>query len=1140
DRLYFFNGDLRHLYRYYYSYKQFVQVGLDTSHYSINHPINKLRNSKLFLVSPIEATVCEDRLFIFGYYPYTEKLGGGPCNLAIDMETKEVIDLTDADPYHNLNVHYLTPISKIELISTNPDTNLSHYFLNFSPLFPYTKNQIPHPDGCGEDIANVGYPTKYSNACICEIDNKPKYIDRYGMFEISNWYEEELHGKPFSKITDSTTITPDQIAEINEILDSTSLVAIPRFQYSLQSLNYGDEVKLPIRFVWTSKGRIYIVGDDGNILRINPNDGTMFKYFSQLWEGSSIGMWDNIVYCFGGKFGGWKPYTQNGLPCPTTGTDGEQILTHNGFLKFDLNYNEFCINYLQTIPDNLTRIDYDIIRDYLTDLSQDFLTSDLDKQTLQDVKDQLYLKTQNIIADLSRRILAYETGNRPSDRAYACSCQIDNKLYILGGIHITIPPLAECPVYSVLGDFYCYDMEEQRWIQLASAPFTICYGSLVYDGNDRIFLIGGFKSFGPALDYEDHNNEIWYYKISTNTWHKYYYVPATYRGRGKATCYRINDKIIIIYGCQAIFASSGEDCPQEVDFPVDDIWILDLTKEIMYQVITAYPNEGLIVQNNLDPDDRYFQILPSRPYLYDTKSIFGMSNLALRLYTFDIVNKTFDYVSIIPDQETRWTFNIGSIDEGTGEWKPSINYPTRYLGAFYHKNRLYIVGSYKPSAGSEKEYFRLFYVNEYNQLKQIVIDFPLLKSPKVVVYDNNKYLYCFWNAYNIWRLDMDNLGDPNAWLRLPPNPDIEKDWIVIEYAFWLDDSNEIVFCSKGGTVLKFNPETNGWILIKEESWSEAEKAQDIAISENTLYYFKEKSLFGRYFDINLRQFDNFYFNLLKLRFKEFKFVEYDYLPALIKRHRLLVSNWCGHINYAWIKIVGNFDLYFDLNEYTRCHEIRVYGDDYVLNNPDNCKLIIRTKNGFQTLLNPDTIINDPEWEFDSEFFRRYRKWDFNLNDYIYTIKPPNYLKFEIPDAIKEFEVIYKPEFSESNYIAHINAIECHNINPYLVFTQNGNQIFSITIEPFETEESAVYTVTVTNSGPTMVYDVKTYIFENKQKILFSKYGTEWKFADIDDPLELVDQLYPGNSVSFLIKAKKFDEIIPLKLELVVTGKTTTQ
>ena len=1100
DRLWFFNGEVK-LYRYYYERKQFVPVGLDTSHYSVNHPLNTIKNERLYLVAPLEATLIEDRLFIFGYYPSSITHGGRAANLAIDFNTFEVISIDDCTK--SIVPHYLTPLNKVTLLSINPDTNLGLYYLNYSPIQPLTKNQLPHPD------YSIG-------ALVAETSDGTKLMDKSGIFQIKSYWES-VTDKTFSFVTDSTTVTEEEIQSKNALFDSTGVVEIPWFLYSLKSLNFSEYYEAPLRGWFEKEERIFIIDNNGKIVKINTNDGSKFDYLAELWKGSVFGYKDGIIYCFGGEPNTWGYYSQHGI---RAGGLDENALCHQGFMKFDLNYNEFQVSYLQTIPDKFERIDYEIVKEYLIDLAQDNITDDLDKEHVEAVREQLYLQTQKILTDLSGRQITYENGTRPSARTLAQSAQIGSKIYVFGGAYKHSDDFG-CPHWSPLSDCHYYDIDENKWVSLAKCPIAVYNGAVVWDGDDKIYLIGGYKKDG----FKGPNKEIWIYSISKDTWTKLLHVPLGYRGRGKPTCFRKENKIVIIYGAQTQEVMEGEGCPHYIDYGIDDIWVLDLEQSVFYRAARAYPNEGLIIQNNEDLDNRYIELWPSAPYIEEVTDDNRLVT-SLRKWLFDIVEKEYSYVEIQPDAETYYSFSMNYTGETNGG-SPS----TAYLKAFYHKGKLYLFGYIIPPQNQAVQLCRFYYVDENNVLRQITRGFPISGSaPKAVVYDNNKYMYCYWNGYNLWRLNLDYIEED--WFRAPPNPDLEKSFVNIDHAFYYEPSNEIIFCSIDGCVVKYHAETNCWLLNKEVSWENStEKIADIVIADEFLYYFKEKSLWGKIYNVLTRQYDCFYFNLLKLQVKHWNFMSYDYLPSTVKRKRLYVINKLGHVMYAWTRIKGKLDLEISLPNFYRADELRIYCDYHCYEHPEMFQVKVRYFDGWKDLGTGTSVVNDQDWSWDTEYYRRYKK--LVGTNWIYSDCPPNFVKYTLQKPVDRIRIVGKAPYSISNYIAHLNDIRLLNTAPKLEFTDaTGNPIFNITIEPFYTEESIWYGITVTNSSSSTVTDVKTYI-KDDETILFSKDLNEWRIADQDNPLELAAELLPGNSVSFWIKAISTKR--PITEDLIVMG-----
>lgn len=695
DRLWLFNGDLSGLYRYFYGRKEFVKQ--PTLRGFVRNELSDFIARKEYLSPPIQVQLIGNRLFI-----YSSDFG----LLLINMETRELIDLSKEFENITGNVLWLTDYKGILL----DKDKMSLFYLNYSEPQPLTKNQIPSSffsysikDGLPRNqfISDIG---------ITEYDNSLIYMDKSGYFKIHDEYEyldkiELRNNQELSFIglqSDYPNLNLDDETTINNLTQQKiENPTVNPFRYWFLYNIHSNSFKLmkgAIKFIKREKdaeGRFYVIYENGNIVRFNKRDDTFFVYFSNLWRGSAIGYdkRNDVIYCFGGLIdvevnqetgevkitSPRKPYLQNGMLFQPQGSacqpEGFKYQSsHSGFMCYDLALNEFSLNgIIDFVKRNkIEVVEYDVIKDYLTDLAEDYFNaygSSLSPEVRELVGRKIYLKTSDIITDLSQIPLTYENGERPYARAYMISLDTENGLYIFGGAEVI---RGECcntneliGLCKKIGSFslsnatpemidnlsksaYFFNYETRRWRRLSNLPYWLYFGSATYDRKrNRIIIVGGAK----GEDLQNLNRDIIIYNIDSDNYELLKGIPQKYKGRLSPTLHWIDeDRLLIMYGTQAIKIEKNCDVSKRIEylvFPVRDAWIIDFAKEIMYKAFEDYFTQNGIVINDFSTQyskQRNMYVLNAFPLKVD-------NDFTIRLYEYNLVNGDVKSYPLTPDTE---------------------------------------------------------------------------------------------------------------------------------------------------------------------------------------------------------------------------------------------------------------------------------------------------------------------------------------------------------------------------------------------------------------------------------------------------------------------------------------------------------
>lgn len=1260
DRLWMFNGDLSGLYRYYYSKKEFVKQ--PTLRGFVRKQLSEFIASKSFLNPPIQVQFLNNKLFIYS---------SDFKQLIVNVETRELIDLSKEFENITGNVLWLSDISGILL----DKDKTSLYYLNYAEAQPLTKNQLPSSffTYSIRDGLSRGFFLK--DVEISDFENGTLFLDKSGYFKLHDEYEYLDKRKLYQNQQFSFVGLQSQFPEYNlndnnvitnltneKLLDPTIVPITYWFLYNAHS-NTFKLTKGAIKVLKREKdldGKFYIIYENGNIVRFNKRDDTFFTYYTQLWRGSAIGYdrKNDVIYCFGGLIDATvnengtvnilnrKPYLQNGMQfIPKSQTcrpfGYKYQASHSGFMYYDLKLNEFSLNGIINFVrrNNIEVVEYDVIKDYLLDIANDYFDtygSSLSPEVEEMIRGKIYLRTREILDDLSQLNKTYENGTRPYARAYMLNVDTGNSLYIFGGAEVIRGDC--CNVNNNIGicrrigsyslnnatpqdiddlskSAYVFNYETQTWRRLANLPFWLYMGSAIYDEKrNKIILVGGAK----GEDLQNLNKDIIIYDINQNSYELLRGIPREYKGRLNPILHWIDeDRLLIMYGTEAI--KKDKECDGGgknivyLIFPVRDAWIIDFSKNVMYRAFEDY-----FVQNSIVVNDFSTNVKNQRKmYVLNAFPLKVNNDFSIKLYEYNLTNGSVISHSIIPDNEILLDFaylnpnntlnnlNISGtnfdisnvfddIESNVNEddtyktilktlIEKDINFRFRYawIEKDYVNNKRYmfIVGERSQDSGIQfikemsngyKEAHLRFWwidIDDEKRLHQIVYNYPLAVSPKCVVYDGFRYLYFIWNKHNIWRLDFKGVlqnPDGSHWFRLPPchncnflgntNTDVKLDGFFIPPKY-------LAIVNKDGLFAKMDVLTYAWFIHKEsleniqklkerEERSKNDKrpikyVNIVDKQDYELYITGLGTIEGKVMNLYYSQWDNFYLDLRLFSETLNYFGEYidkSIYPLAIFRKRAYFFNHLGHIYYTWIKIDGRFSVEYDMERFYDGKEIRIYGDDEILNQNQRIDIEYYSMNGGWKKITDKSIYqvirNETDWQWDGEYTRRYiRIVSLPSGGYgkQYTKVPNNYVKIPIPQndiPISSIKVSFVPERRDRNYIARINRIDFVDVDNEVIFIRSMNddtQVFSIHLEPITTNDqyTQVYIATIKNVSNKVIRNVEVYITGNKE-FQFSLDENNWNISDEKNPLLVASTLGINGKAQFYIRGINIDNKPKLK------------
>lgn len=122
-----------------------------------------------------------------------------------------------------------------------------------------------------------------------------------------------------------------------------------------------------------------------------------------------------------------------------------------------------------------------------------------------------------------------------SERQYACAFAGPNGFFVFGGDGIG----------GTLNSLYEYHRLTNSWSQKASKPGAGIYGATCFVFGDSVVIAGGRFS-GNLV-----SNEVWLYRISSNSWHALNNLPEPFGGRWRAASSVLFGKGYLLFGLDA-------------------------------------------------------------------------------------------------------------------------------------------------------------------------------------------------------------------------------------------------------------------------------------------------------------------------------------------------------------------------------------------------------------------------------------------------------------------------------------------------------------------------------------------------------------------------------------------------------------
>ena len=550
DRLWMFNGDTVGVYRYFYEKKQFVKQPLLRGFISSEYQ-TKI-DKKEFLNPPISYSLIGDY-----FYVWNSEIG----SIRIDMTSKEVMDFKREFKFDS-DIIWLDGVQGLNF------NGLSSYYINISPLFPITKNQLPNSFFHFESLkfTNVGMFLNHDTNLVSDY----MYVDSSGIFQVQPSYLYPDKSKLFIENEFSFAGLQSDYPErnlnnesdindltLNKLAQPTTTPIQPWFLFNQHS-NMVSELSGAVQTFLNpaDPGKVYIVYESGNVVMLNTRDMTFFTYFTKIWPGSSIcyDANENTLFAFGGVVNNRTAYFQNGLPwhganlekkCSLEMHCTETQMSHNGFMEVDFDLNTFNMH---TINDYLRKhnvrvVDYDSIRDYLYDLVNDYIDNggkSVSKESISLAKQKLYLATQPIIDNLSQLDLTYEQGSRPFDRCHAQSIQVGRKMYIFGGAEAV--EKSDCCCGGKVTTYYNMLSIGMMLLGQTSKKNADDSGSTELKVSD--------DNGDPLVDISSLNRSAHTWDMSTRTWAKISDMPVSRRYMGSSTVEATGRYIYIVGGCE--------------------------------------------------------------------------------------------------------------------------------------------------------------------------------------------------------------------------------------------------------------------------------------------------------------------------------------------------------------------------------------------------------------------------------------------------------------------------------------------------------------------------------------------------------------------------------------------------------------
>jgi len=295
-----------------------------------------------------------------------------------------------------------------------------------------------------------------------------------------------------------------------------------------------------------------------------------------------------------------------------------------------------------------------------------------------------------------------------------------------------------------------------------------------------------------------------------------------------------------------------------------------------------------------------------------------------------------------------------------------------------------------------------------------------------------------------------------------------------------------------------------------------------------------------------RQWDNFFFDLRPVnKVVEYMkdFVEEGLYPVVVKGKRLYLQNHLGHMFYSWVRVDGEYDVEFGMEDFYDAQKVRIYTDYEGIEQIDNFSVsVFSLKEGWKEIPSENNfpVVQEQDWGWDGEYARRYVR-DLIQNGSLvrqYSKKPPIYIDVPIVeqtngDPISKIRVKFSTDNKEVNYMVRINNIDVIDTsNEIAVYDNNqgsGNRLDVVHLEPVAVNEDRTMTfiIGVQNTESKTLNDCYAYMVDNK----WLEFATADSGGDADEdfvlatektPLKFADSIAPGVVEYFYVRGMNLD------------------
>jgi hypothetical protein len=766
------------------------------------------------------------------------------------------------------------------------------------------------------------------------------------------------------------------------------------------------------------------------------------------------------------------------------------------------------------------------------------------------------------------------------------------------------------PIYDVQAESMkavCFDMDTHTWINIASIPsWRYMASAIPSSDNNYIYIIGGYTDINCTVA----TTKITVYDVVHNTYEDLKGIPSTYKARALPILHWLDeDRLLIQYGFYTYNKCRSCDgclCCTYYHLPRTDAWIYDTKNNIMYKAF-----EDIDIQASIVAKDSFYIGESKENTAYSlsvSPDIDGSGNLILKALSWDLVKGLITPIKIIPTTEIVNDYDAfdsptleSMIDKMSGDITlDSIinfrynhtNFRFRYCwieeyGEYNHKH-MFVIGERSDTSGITylediargfaEAHLRFWYVdleatdnNRY--LHSVTYTYPLPLSPVMLAYDGSRYIYAIYNKYNIWRLDFKGVMTDSSgsyWYQCPPCIDCNflgesrtnsENGYNDPWNAFFTKPNYLTLISNNGRMARMDTNTFVWYLDKEEAPQPPTIGSVLVagseIENDDVYLYDLGGVSGKVLNVYEKQWDNFFLdmrNTSKVAVDFKSVIEHKLWPTFLRRKRMYIMNQLGHIFYTWLRIDGQYDIEFQLQDFYDGSEIRIYGDYTLLQNKNNIILqVFGINSGWVTInsSNYTTVTNEIGWDWDGDYSRRYVHMfidSMGNTAYNYSELPPNYVSVNLvagmggSEPISKIRVAYKNVPEDYNYMSRINKVELisdQNIVDAYDTDVSLTPLSIVHIEPItiDDEFSNQFAVHIKNTGDHPATNVMVYAYGNtwiQFNVNPTLYPDGWTIRNETNPFIVSETINPGLSAVVYIRAVNIDSK-PHSTDLVVKG-----